>query len=400
MQDQSAPSTMLTARVVAISAAIFVAFYCLYGMTSEHLSHLAFNHNDAFFDADTYDTTRAMEKLTFGFDMRKHLLFSPVTSTLARAVDVVSGIGIRPSILVTIAGLAAANIVLCFLLLRVVLRDELAALAYAVLYGVTLANLVIFSLPETYSVSNLFILGYLAYLCPRWRTLSVRDGTLLAVVAGLASLANPPLLALVAIHTFITWRREGPRFAVRMGIIWSLLATLIYFISAIAIGGWVGLRFPAAYLHQWVSVGNFIDWQSIVHVVASFLVFAVITPVSVVEGNLEPGDILGYGATLSGLITALAWTAVLATAIVRSVRGDNLLLEALLVWIALSAVFYLFFHPPGAILYSPQFLIPWMLVVATQGMQMFGRWNWTLAVVLAVLCGYQNLQAVLAAPTT
>ena len=95
----------------------------------------------------------------------------------------------------------------------------------------------------------------------------------------------------------------------------------------------------------------------------------------------------------------LAWLGLVAFSTGKSIRDSDVFLQALLVWIALLAIFYLYFNPSGAILYSPQILVPLTLVVAIQGSRTFSVWKLVVPVVLAVLCGYQNLQAVLAAPT-
>ena len=401
MLKQVVPPISSTLRPIVLAAAIFITFSIIYGVAAEHLSYLAFENNDAFFDADTYDTTRAMEQLTFSGDMQRHLLFSLVASTLVRIVNFTAAFGVRDSIIVTIALLGAINVATCFLLLRAVLKDDISALAFAALYGVAISNLVIFSLPETYSVTNMFIFLYVACLVPRWRSLSPSDGILLSIVAGVGALANPPLLSLVSIHAFVVWRNENLRQALRVGIVGSTVAIGLYFILAAVIRGpSLSVRYPAYYLLQWASFDNFIDLEAIAHVITTFLMFSVVSPVAVIGENIELRDAVGFLARPTAFAAALVWLGLVTGSIVSSVREDDVFAQALLVWTALLTVFYVFFYPWGAILYSPQISIPLIVVVATLGSRRLGRWNWAAGAILAALCGYHHVTAVLSTPVS
>lgn len=381
---------------VLLAAILFFGFALVYGTAAENFSYVAFDTNDAYFDADTFDTTRAMRELTFAGDMQKHLLFSPIASSLVKLVGTIFSLDQRASIVAAIAVLGALNVALVFLFLIGVLQDRKSACAYSVLYGMTIANLVIFSIPETYSVTNLFILAYLALLKTHWESLNVAKGLLLSSVAGVGALANPPLLSLVAIHSFIAWRTNGFRFAARLGFVGAVLAAGIYYFTAIILKGpEIGIQYPAYYFLRWASIGHLFDPQAYVHVLVTFLVISVIAPVSEIDWNIELAEIGGYAASPILAITVIVWTALVAASCIGVFRMPGVYLRAILVWIALLMGFYVLFFPWGAILYSPQVLVPLVMIVATFGSEKFGRWNWRVAAVLSVAIAVCNLPLVI-----
>lgn len=105
---------------------------------------------------------------------------SPVTLTRGDAIRVV------------LALIAALNCLAMYLILLGLLFSAAMAAWFSGLYAVFLSNLVLFSVPEVYSLATFTVLIYLFFALRKRETRDLSEAALFGLLAALAGLAYPP----------------------------------------------------------------------------------------------------------------------------------------------------------------------------------------------------------------
>lgn len=315
---------------------------------------------DVIFGADNIEVMDAIQGVTFDKDMRKHILFSPIMSTLVLGLDSIPYISFNRAVRLVYALLAGLNICGMYILLLKRGQTKISALLFTGIYAFSFANLVIYSIPETYSLSNLLIVIYLIWLLQAYNRLTEMNGLVLAVVAGVAGLFNYPLLALTGIHilmqaVYIPWRR------------WLLIAlanvvvTIAFFLSVnYLLYGWDFLSFFVGYSNQWASWRNLFSFDRIGTVLTNFYLFGVVSPVKYLPAILGWQALIGYVSSVLAGAAASLWALLLFV----NFCGCGAFNRALWVWMAGITLFYIYFNPVEAMLYASQIMLPLMLVTA------------------------------------
>ena len=392
------PAARLSARDVLVVLALLVGASSLYLYMAVQLEDVVFNRTNAIFGSDTTEIARAMRWFNFRGDMAKHLLFSPVLSTLVKALSAVLPTSEAHSMFLAVALLGGSNVGLAFVALRSLGAARSLAGVWAAVYAMFFWNVVLFSIPETYVLSNLLILTYLAILFhvvhrPA-RSVSVGMG----VLAGIAALANPPLLLLSVVHPIVRARELGLRGASRLLVLDALAASLVFTITSLLV---FGDSFPWNLLDRGLpqaSVLHFVQPRQGATVLSSFLLFSVISPTASLPSRLSAGDLAHYfNSALGTGLVAVYGAGLLATA-ARLVRQRDGIDYALIVWALLMGGFYTYFNPQEAILYAGQvgFAIL-VLIVQTVGTRSSRT---TLAAVFGfgLVLALHNLSVVYAGP--
>ena len=348
------PAARLSARDVLVVLALLVGASSLYLYMAVQLEDVVFNRTSAIFGSDTTESAQAMRWFNFRGDMAKHLLFSPVLSTLVKALGAVLPISEAHSMFLAVALLGGFNVGLAFVALRSLGAARSLAGVWAAVYAMFFWNVVLFSIPETYVLSNLLILTYLAILFhvvhrPA-RSVSVGMG----VLAGIAALANPPLLLLSVVHPIVRARELGLRGASRLLVLDALAASLVFTMTNLLV---FGDSFPWKLLDRGLpqaSVLHFVQPRQGATVVSSFLLFSVISPTANLPSQLSTSDLAHYfNSALGTGLVAVYGAGLLATA-ARLVRQRDGIDYALIVWALLMGGFYTYFNPQEAILYAGQ----------------------------------------------
>jgi hypothetical protein len=366
-----APFTRAHRVIDAVSVAtLFLAAFFLYRFNLRFLAPVTFHTNDVIFGADTAQTLDAIGRATFDDDMWKHLLFSVTMNPIVRGIARLLSADMQRATVITLAALGAANVAGTFVLLARHVSSQPLAFLLAVLYGVCFSNLVIFSVPETYALSNLMILAYLAILLRIRSRLSSANSLILAGAAGVGSLFNPPLLSLMTIHLALmlvnsprSWRRWAGTAAANFA-----LAGGLFLAANISVRGWAFFDYSRTYARQWASVRNLLSPGNVLAVGLDFVVYSVAAPVGQLTSALGWRDFRGFFSSFFRFVTLAM---VLAGAVVsyqgllaRWRQGDRLGL-CLTAWITLMVIFYTYFDPREAMLYSSQVLLPLGLVFAS-----------------------------------
>ena len=179
--------------------------------------------------ADTLNGAEAFAKLKYEW---KHPLMSPLAAGATALFGLLPGFDRSFALAGGVALLAAANILLCALVLQRLLADPIAAFLGTVLYMLLFTNLNVLAVTDSYAVSSLAVwLLLLAWLGereearPRWSRLGP--------LAGVAGLCNLPLLSLAGLPTARsllggrTWRAIVTGFATGAVALAMVLAVVL-----------------------------------------------------------------------------------------------------------------------------------------------------------------------------
>jgi len=375
-----------------VAAAIFLAFFALYSRNLRETSGWIYALNDRIFFADTRDSYHYIKHFSFGGDMRKHPLFAVLANPLHQFFQDAFGLNNRRAAHCVLAGFGALCVTLFYLLLRERLagrRAAAAALLWALLYGVSFANIVFFCIPETYGLTNACVAAFFLVAAKwnktpltRWRAL------LLGGLAGVGALANPPLGMMTA-AVFVwgfergsrrdsesgRWRElwRGPwrnqwrgqlREWLWKGAAASLAAIGVFLGANLFIYGEAFFTFSKSYTNKWASPANFLHIHNWLNVFVSFLVFNLVSPLKTLKSSIGAANLAGYWANPAAGALAALWIGYLACAAVWAVRRAGRFLVGVAVWAGALMLFYLYFNPKEAFLYSSQILLPLLWISA------------------------------------
>ena len=392
------PAARLSARDVLVVLALLVGASSLYLSMAVQLEDVVLSRQNVIFGSDTTEIAQAMRWFNFHGDMAKHLLFSPVLSTLVKALGAVLPISEAHSMFLAVALLGGSNVGLAFVALRSLGAARSLAGVWAAVYAMFFWNVVLFSIPETYVLSNLLILTYLAVLFHVVHRPARSASVGMGVLAGIAALANPPLLLLSVVHPIVRARELGLRGASRLLVLDALAASLVFTITSLLV---FGDSFPWNLLDRGLpqaSVLHFVQPRQGATVLSSFLLFSVISPTANLPSRLSAGDLAHYfNSALGTGLVAVYGAGLLATA-ARLVRQRDGIDYALIVWALLMGGFYTYFNPQEAILYAGQVGFALLvLIVQTAGTRSSRT---TLAAVFGfgLVLALHNLSVVYAGP--
>jgi len=345
--------------------ALFMASFAFYLMNLFHLSPVFFETNHGpFFGADTRDIANNMRVPTLHMDMRKHLLFSVVTESLVDVVGLVFRLAEDRAIMVSLALMSAANVTFAWWILHRFVMSLALATVLAVAYGLTFSNIIFFSIPETYSLSNLFILLYFALLLAMRDTGSWGSAVILGASAGVAGLFNPTLLSLSLVGVLYRWRWGELKAVIGYGALTLLVALSVCILPYAYVHGMENVEYVSNYTDSWASIGNLFDISEIALVSASFILFSVVSPFTVPTEVIGLNDLLGYLQNPLAMATLFFYLCISAAAIMQAIRHSDRLLWPILVWFVVMLAFFIYFNPRESLLYSSQVLFPLALLVA------------------------------------
>jgi len=383
-----------------IPICIFFLFVFIYFLNSGHVWDVVSQEQNIIFGSDTMDTLDNLKELTFEVDTKKRMLFSITLTPIAKSIQMVLGLSQNKSIRLSLAIMAALNITGVYLFLKKYSSNTLESLLFTGFYSFFFTNFVIFSIPETYSVSNIFILIYVATLFLLRKTSTVYNCVLLSVITGVASLYNPVLLSLGIIPIIMFFIQADRKRWMVISFSNLAIGAIIYFFANYLVfkeNPFVVLNY---YANSYASINNFLDIKSITGVFSNFYFFSILSPHNYLTSSLELIDWLGYGNFIIGTIAILLIGIFLIYGIyvmfARKIQKEAFL-QSLLIWTVLLTFFYTFFNPKEAILYSSQILFPLVIVF----IQAFKTITWKLPIKYAVfsLClliiAYNNVTAFL-----
>lgn len=350
---------------LGIPLAVFVSACVLFTYTQQQTSGFIYWFDDWVFYADSSGSYERMKELSFEGNMWRHPLYPLVVHPLFLFLRHVLDLGKREAARSIVALLAAVNTALfCHLLLRS-LKDKPAALLFTGLYAAAFSNLVFFSIPETYSLAHIGILGFFLALIRFPPDLSSRRAVLYGAYAATGALLNPPLGLLLGAYCGLLLRRVSWRPALRPVLLAAASALALYLGANLLLLGPEFFGRSQNLAHRWATPANYLDLKNWLNVGVSFFLYSLLSPLDELERSIGLRQFTGYFRSPGLLAVFLVLAGFLAAALWRLRRqlADDLVLGACL-WLGVLFIFHVYFNPREALLYSPQALGPFLLILA------------------------------------
>lgn len=376
---------------------VFALALGLYYFGLHHLTHATLTAQDVIFGSDTQEIVEALLHPTFENDMRKHVLFSVTLAPVIQLFDLIPLVSILRAMRLVLALLAALNVMGVFLILQAE-NPAQDALLFTGMYAVAFANLVIYSIPETYAMSNFWIIVYLLALFMMRNKLDGQSSLMFSVLAGLAALYNTPLLSLVGIHILLRFRRMRFWQWMRAGLGNLAVAVSILLAANLLVYGTDIFSFWRGYSSQWASPFNLLNPAFIATVFVDFYLFSIASPVGYLPFGLGWQDWPAYWQTPLGALLALLVPATLGAGLVIAFQRRNSFDLALLAWVGVMTLFYIYFNPLEAMLYASLILAPLMIVLSRtmQNLPIPAKFRRGIVLALVLALAVNNLSALLA----
>jgi hypothetical protein len=371
-----------------IPACLFGSFFCVYVLSlplfsERFVSPLIFGADDML---DAYQGGPGRNL------MAKHPLFRVVSLLYWIGTHIFSWappiLAHNLSMVFPMATLGAAAVCVAYFTFLHNHANREEAISFAVLYGISGTAWLFSSFPETYVLtalcSNLVLWSILGD--PKATVPSHVNRT--ALLNALACLASPQQIFLTLI-SFVRWVREFGlstaliRRVVRYGAVFSAAFLIPYQIYLKLTG--MGWRFGPVYLQVYGHMRNLLSPRWAAVVLANFFVYSVVPPAVQPQSYTDRYFSIWHTLPLTWVLVAglfLAFCVFSLRGLKSPAARDTAI--PMLAFLAAYSLFFLYFNPSEAYLYTLPALLPWLLTL--QGG--FGtKWNISRRIVLWVVIG-------------
>ena len=181
---------------------------------------------------------------------------------------------------------------------------------------------------------------------------------------------------------------------------WRATAASLAGIAALFVVVNLAIFGPAFYLgytvdnQRYGALAHLTEIRSSALVICGFFLFSVVGPLQRLTHDLALGDAVGYLSSWTAGMAVCAYGAVVAAAGRGWSRFDRLT-AAVIVWLVAVTLFYVYFNPDGMMLYSPQVVPAWLLLVArAHALPTAARWRTGALAVTAGLLFLHNVPAI------
>lgn len=358
-------SDVLAASFVAITMAAISAWRI-------DSSQAATIVNNCIFGADSVTFWRwLLEGNYMGLGVHKHALAVILVAVFAHPL-VWMGVSNLTAVTFGMAAIWGLVASVAYVYFRQAGQARWAALATTTLAMSTLGVATHSGIAETYG-ATLLMIGAAALLLPAIARISDRHmvasaGMAGGIGAGLA-IANAPSVAFLLIYYMcLPYKSNGAEIG-RRAIVYIaiplVLVTLALVSPAIAAEGTAGTNWHSDYLGRYSNPANFTDGATLANYLASVFVFSFVAPLEYLQCRYVSSELVGLISRPAALAGYLATVSIVIYGIARALRGSRQR-EAfgLLAAVASILIFYLYFNPDEALLYSPQWLLALILAAA------------------------------------
>jgi hypothetical protein len=281
-----------------------------------------------------------------------------------KAIEQLPGVDQDTAIVYVLGVIAATAVTSTWWVLARYATSAVYALLFAVVYGVAFVNLMLFSIPETYAVTGLAIIGYFWFLLSRRPGNLGRDPELHGLAVGLAGLFNPPLLSLVAVSALHSSERGAFRRNVTFAGTALVVAFVVFALPYALIHGTKILDFGLNFFREVRSFHNLGEIRKTVFVYISFFLVSFLSPLDMSAYGYSLRVFLNYLTQPRLLLTTMLYAALTFMAVKAAIASADRLLVPILVWILIMVTFYTYFNPGEAVLYAGQIVFPLILLMA------------------------------------
>lgn len=322
--------------------------------------------NNCIFGADSATYARWLNVGNYlGLGVKKHalavLLVAVITEPLVWA-GVPDGVAAGLAMAAIWGGVAA----IAWLYFRRVGLSRTAALATVTLAISSFGLITHSGIVETYGVT-LLVIAIACLLLPAIARTSdshpVGSATLAGAIGAGLALGNAPSVAFMLVYfACLPLRLEQPEDRRKLALCVAIPSALILFAviaPVIVAEGTAGAVWHRDYLGRYANAGNFIDAATVGNYVSAVAVFSFVAPLEFIQCRFVASHLVDLVSRPLALAAYVGTVSLVIIGVVRSLRTSrrNEVL-GLLAAIASILVFYLYFNPDEALLYSPQWLLP------------------------------------------
>jgi len=355
---------------------LFGSFFCLYTVSlpvfaDGFVSSLIFGSDDMLAAYQGGRGRNLMDKhplfiIVSGLYWAAGRLFSWAPAELAQNLRMVFPVALLGAIAVCVA-------------YRVFLRsgaNNEQAVSFAVLYGISGTTWLFSSFPETYILTALCTNVFLWFILQTPKERVARYINRAAILNAVACLASPQQV-LLSIAPFVRWLTEGQglstliRKCVRYAAAMLVLYFIPYEIYLKAVGkGW---RFGPVYLHVYGQLKHLLEVRTIVVVAANFLLYSVVPPAVTPRSFTDPTFSILRLFSPEWIVVSILFLGWCFYSL-RGLRGSSAIkpAAAMAAFVCSYILFFVYFNPSEAYLYTAPALLPWLLLLQAG---FCSRWN-------------------------
>ncbi|WEX75825.1 hypothetical protein PYH37_004070 [Sinorhizobium numidicum] len=343
-----------------LTALVFGYFLIRLGVTSE-----AIRVNNCILGADVGDYFRGLSSGHWGvFRIRKHALAVASIAAIGWPLTQM-GVSAATAAIIALAAFVAIGSLAFFLYLRL-LGLGCGATFFMVLAAIfAFGSLTIFSVVETYGFTfSAMAVAMLAFIVIARH--SKNHPVLCSISAGIAGAipgtANLPALACVLLYAGLAkasasdnpWQRFILVLALPVAIATALSSVPMLYTDLAAAFAW-----QRHYLDSLASIANFVSPDVLADYLSSFWVFALVSPLDMVQYRYTSQATVALGSSglrLAGYIVVMFALSFGAFSALRDRRRRSITLWTLMA-VGSLFIFYLYFNPAEAMLYSSQWIL-------------------------------------------
>jgi hypothetical protein len=179
----------------------------------------------------------------------------------------------------------------------------------------------------------------------------------------MGGLFSTALLTLLIINYYYFYKRlDLTRFA-KYVLIGTSITTIVFIVPHIVYDPNITLLYNSikAPVSRRGSLNHFINYKSILNVLSNFLFFTIISPVNELSKSISSRALMGYFTPMR-LPLFIFYCLCLFVTIKNILKEKSVMIEALLLWLLANALFYLYFSPHEAMIWSVQIVFPLILL--------------------------------------
>ncbi|WP_338424611.1 hypothetical protein [Sphingopyxis kveilinensis] len=336
-----------------------------------HFTYAHVEVNNCIFGADTVTYFNALGKGSYlAFRVHKHAAAVVAIAAIAKPLTTM---GVEPLVagLFALAVIQGSAALLIFALLRRHFGDTPAATILTMFVFASFGTATLSGIAETYGVTMACIalacllFGEIAPLARRW---PLRAAIAAGATAAMPALANAPAAIFVVVYYAFVMRylRNRPHSEKFIQLfVPAALAISLSILPALVAEGAQGSHWQVNYLNRYANWTNFTDPKILADYAVSVLIFSWVGPLDWLQCRYLLSDLVTLMAHPLRFIALLATITVLVGGLYRAfssaMRGVSI---ATLCVASVLALFYLYFNPDEALLYSPQWILALVLAAA------------------------------------
>jgi hypothetical protein len=351
-------------RILVVGLLIIIlsfVLYCTSLLTVDYTST-----QKAYFGADHASYIENLERFGVKFERHKRPLLGVIVGSAFVVLVHVIHLPTYIAISIIFALLGSLSVGLMFVILARFFCSTVNAVLVSSCYALAFANVVMFGIPESYSLSVVFILLLFFVIFVANETDTLIPGRV-GLLTGIVGWTNPIAMFPVGTYSlFMLGTRPSLR-TLRRVITACIVGLLVYSLPSIS-GYTKGFQGKLDWLHgKGADISNLVDLNGILNTLAAFFSFAVVSPYQFVLHCYMASDLSGYFTNILRFMALSIWVIIgvfTLYSIFRNKYERALLCSSLILSLLSVIIFYIYFgNTLFSVIYSPLFVVGLFLLI-------------------------------------